>query len=159
MVACLAGGFFATEPPGKPFSSLMNNKASKHSPCQACRTFRRETQPCLDSCGPHSRTLPQTPGWRPTFTPFLPFTLWTTSKDSLFIKVKVQACQHLTNCGKNFLKRVWNFISKPSHRMTIASSSLKSNYNSPFKMEGRRGGHQRMRWLDGITDSMDTSLS
>ena len=87
-VACLAGGFFATEPPGKPFSSLMNNKASKHSPCQACRTFRRETQPCLDSCGPHSRTLSQTPGWRPTFTPFLPFTLWTTSKDSLFIKVK-----------------------------------------------------------------------
>ena len=27
------------------------------------------------------------------------------------------------------------------------------------KIEGGRRGHQRMRWLDGITDSRDMSLS
>ena len=29
----------------------------------------------------------------------------------------------------------------------------------PGKIEGRRRGRQRTKWVDGITDSMDMSLS
>ena len=45
-----------------------------------------------------------------------------------------------------------------SHLMQRANSLKKTLMLG--KMEGRRkGGQQRMRWLDGITDSMDMNLS
>ena len=45
-----------------------------------------------------------------------------------------------------------------SHLMQRANSLKKTLMLG--KMEGRRkGGQQRMRWLDGITDLMDVSLS
>ena len=40
--------------------------------------------------------------------------------------------------------------------MRIADSLEKSLMLG--KIEGRRRGHQRMRWLDGITDAMDMNL-
>ena len=42
------------------------------------------------------------------------------------------------------------------HLMRIADSLEKTLMLG--KIEGRRWGRQRMRWLDGITDSMDTGL-
>ena len=44
------------------------------------------------------------------------------------------------------------------HLMQLTDSFEKTLM--PGKIEGRRRrGQQRMRWLDGITDSMNTSLS
>ena len=43
------------------------------------------------------------------------------------------------------------------HQMRRANSLEKTLMLG--KIEGRRMGQQRMRWLDGITDSVDMSLS
>ena len=43
------------------------------------------------------------------------------------------------------------------HRIQSADSLEKTLMLG--KIEGRRRGRQRMRWLNGITDSMDMSLS
>ena len=45
----------------------------------------------------------------------------------------------------------------PDHLMRRSDSLEKTLMLG--KIEGRRRGPQRMRWLDGITDSLDMSLS
>ena len=52
------------------------------------------------------------------------------------------------------LKRKFQYCGHLRRRANSLEKTLKLG-----KIEGRRRGRQRMRWLDGTTDSMDMGLS
>ena len=76
---------------------------------------------------------------------------WTARRSSQFILKEISPEYSLE--GLMLKLRLQYF----GHLMRRADSLEKTLMLG--KIEGRRRGRQRMRWLDGITDSMDMSLS
>ena len=52
-----------------------------------------------------------------------------------------------------------SIISQKDHRTAVPKTTITQKTLMLRKIEGRRRGRQRMRWLDGIIDLMDMSLS
>ena len=65
----------------------------------------------------------------------------------------------LKEISPEFIGRIDAKAEAPILRPSDAKNQLVGKELMLEKIEGRRRGRQRMRWLDGITDSMDMSLS
>ena len=76
---------------------------------------------------------------------------WTAKKSNQSILKEINPEYLLEGL---MLKLKLQYFGHQMERITSLEKTLKLG-----KIEGRRRGQQRMRWLDGITDSMDMSLS
>ena len=82
------------------------------------------------------------------------------SLEGLVLKLKLQSFGHIRRRADLLEKSCHNYWSP--HTLELMSWDERSHcHEKPLmlgKVEGRRRGRQRMRWLDGITDSMNMSL-
>ena len=76
---------------------------------------------------------------------------WTARRSNQSILKKISPEYSLEGL---ILKLKLQYFGPPDEKNSSLEKTL-----TPGKIEGRRRGRQRMRWLDGITDSMDMNLS
>ena len=77
--------------------------------------------------------------------------LWTARRSNQSVLKEISPEYSLEGL---MLKLKLQYFGHPVYKTDLLEKTLMLG-----KIEGRRRGRQRMRWLDGITDSMDISLS
>ena len=96
-------------------------------------------------------------GWAPKNSCFQTMVLEKTLESPLVCKRSNQSI--LKEISPEFIVRTDAKAEAPTLWPSDAKNQLVGKELMLEKIEGRRRGRQRMRWLDGISDSMDMSLS
>ena len=149
------------------FTTNMEKEMATHSSILAWRIPGTEEPGGLPSMGSHrvehdwSDLAAAAAAWQIYFTDFITLNFYLSKK-------RIFKIFYIIKCNQSVLEEInpeYSFeglvlklkLQYFGHLMWRADSLEKSLMLG--KIEGRRSGQQRMRWLDGIVDSMDVSLS